>query len=191
MRRSRDGQGLRFARLMMVLASVSPIFILWAVRGTTLVPDRFLIPLCCAFAVVPNFFLFWRLRIAKRLCDQRELVVGEARDNREHLLVYLFAMLLPLYAIDLNDWRQLVAALAALVFVIFVFWHMDLHYMNLLFAVFGYRVFTISSPDDGNPHTGKKRQVLITQRAYLSAGDRVIAYRLSNTIFFETTHARI
>ena len=33
------GEGLKLARLLMVLSSVSPLFVLWAIRGTTLVPD--------------------------------------------------------------------------------------------------------------------------------------------------------
>jgi hypothetical protein len=185
MGRNTHGQGMKLARLMMVLASVSPVFILWGLRGSKLLPDWLWIMACLALVIGPNLFLFWRIKTAKRLRETAELVVGEARDNREHLLVYLFAMLLPLYAIDLNDLRQFAAAFAALIFIVFLFWHLDLHYMNLLFAVFGYRVFTISSPDDGNPHSGRERQVLITKRTCLSTGDRVIAFRLSKTIFFE------
>jgi hypothetical protein len=32
-------EGLRAARLLMVLSSISPLFILWAIRGNSLIPD--------------------------------------------------------------------------------------------------------------------------------------------------------
>ena len=48
------GEGLRLARLFMVLSSVSPLFVLWAIRGNSLVPDRFLIPACAVMVVVPT-----------------------------------------------------------------------------------------------------------------------------------------
>jgi len=39
-------EGLRVARLLMVLSSISPLFILWAIRGNTLIPDRYFIAFC-------------------------------------------------------------------------------------------------------------------------------------------------
>ena len=33
-------EGLKAARLLMVLSSISPLFILWAIRGNSLIPDR-------------------------------------------------------------------------------------------------------------------------------------------------------
>jgi hypothetical protein len=77
------------------------------------------------------------------------------------------------------------AVLAALTFIVFLFWHLNLHYMNLLFAAMGYRVFTIQPPADGNPLSGRTSQVLITPRAAVPDGERVTAYRLSDTVYFE------
>jgi hypothetical protein len=85
----------------------------------------------------------------------------------------------------LATWRDLAALLVALGFIVFLFWHLNLHYMNVLFAALGYRVFTIYPPSDGNPLSGKISQVLITRRVDLSTGQHVIAYRLSDTVFFE------
>ena len=120
-----------------------------------------------------------------RLQELRELVVGTAEDHRDHLLVYLFAMLLPFYSLEFATWRDLAAMIAALGFIVFLFWHLNLHYMNLLFAVLGYRVFTISPPRDGNPLSGKLSLVLITRRTAVPAGERLIAYRLSDTVYLE------
>ncbi len=178
-------EGLGTARLLMVLSSISPLFILWAIRGNALIPDRYFIAFCSLMVVVPNTFIWLRVRTARRLQERREIVVGTAEDHREHLLVYLFAMLLPFYAADLDTCRDLSAALAALGFIVFLFWHLNLHYMNLLFAVLGYRVFTVNPPADDNPLTGKSSHVLITRRVIVSSGERLVVYRLSDTVSME------
>jgi len=179
------GEGLKAARLLMVLSSISPLFILWAIRGNSLLPDRYFIGFCALMVVVPNAFLWLRIRIAKKQADKRDLTVGTADDHRDHILVYLFAMLLPFYSEDLGSWRYLSASVAALAFIVFLFWHLNLHYMNLLFAALGYRVFTVYPPADGNPLTGKTRQAVITRRVSLVSGDRLVAYRLSDTVYLE------
>jgi len=178
-------EGLKAARLLMVLSSISPLFILWAIRGNTLIPDRWFIGFCALMVIVPNAFLWLRIWTAKKQADKRKITVGTADDHRDHILVYLFAMLLPFYSEDLGTWRDLGATAAALAFIVFLFWHLNLHYMNLLFAALGYRVFTVYPPADGNPLTGKTRQALITRRVSLTSGDQIVAYRLSDTVYLE------
>lgn len=178
-------EGMKVARLLMVLSSISPLFILWAIRGNKLIPDACFLSFCAIMVIVPNMFLYLRIRTARKLRETREIVVGTAEDHRDHLLVYLFSMLLPFYASDIGEWRDLAATGAALAFIIFLFWHLNLHYMNLLFALFGYRVFTIYPVPGGNSISGKASQVLITQRVVVPDGERILAYRLSDTVFFE------
>lgn len=181
-------EGLSFARLMMVLGSMAPLFIIWTVRGVSLIADWLLIVLCAVLVVIPHLFLFFRLATAWYQEDTDELVVGEQEDNRSHLLVYLFSMLLPFYSADIGTYRDLAAIVVALGFVVFLFWHLNLHYVNLLFALFDYRVFTIYPPKDGNPLSNNVSQVLITRQRNLAVGEEVIAYRLSNTVYFEVGH---
>lgn len=178
-------EGLKAARFLMVLSSVAPLFILWAIRGNNLIPDQWFIGLCVLRVLVPNAFLGLRILTAKKQADKRELTIGTADDHRDHILVYLFAMLLPFYSETIDTWRNLGATLAALAFIVFLFWHLNLHYMNLLFAAFGFRVFTISPPADSNPLTGRTRQALIARRVSLAPGDRIVAYRLSDTVYLE------
>lgn len=169
----------------MVLSSISPLFVLWAIRGSKFLPDRYLLTLCALMVVLPNLLLWVRMRAAKKHQVKRELVVGSAADHRDHLLVYLFAILLPFYPIDTGTWRDFGALIAALGFVVFLFWHLNLHYMNIIFAIRGYRVFTISPPRDDNPLSGRTSLVLLTPRISVLSGDRIIAYRLSDTVYFE------
>lgn len=178
--------GLAVARLMMVLSSISPLFILWAIRGNSLIPEYWFLGFCVFMGIVPSSYLWWRIVMAKRLKQLRLLTVGKAEDHRGHLLVYLFAMLLPFYSADLDAWRDLAAALAALAFIVFLFWHLNLHYMNVLFAVFGYYVFTVYPREGDNPLSGKTSLVLITKRVAVPDGERIKAYRLSNTVYFES-----
>jgi hypothetical protein len=185
MAQSVHGEGLKAARLLMVLSSISPLFVLWAIRGNKLLADKYFLPICAAMVIIPNFFLWLRIRTAQKLSEKRELVIGTAEDHRSDILVYLFAMLLPLYPIDLGTFRDLAALLAALAFIVFLFWHLSLHYMNLLFALFGFRVFTITAPKDNNPLSGRLTQVLLTHRIALAPGQHVVAYRLSDTVYFE------
>lgn len=182
---TRHSEGLKAARLLMVLSSISPLFILWAIRGNNLIPDRWFIGFCALMVVIPNAFLWLRIRTATKQADKREFTVGSADDHRDQILVYLFAMLLPFYSEDLGSWRYLGASIAALAFIVFLFWHLNLHYMNLLFAALGFRVFTVYPPADGNPLTGRTRQALITRRVSLASGDRIVAYRLSDTVYLE------
>src|SRR5579885_2863579 len=102
----RHSEGLKAARLLMVLSSISPLFILWGIRGNSLIPDRYFLTFCALMVVLPNIFLWMRVKTARKLQEKREIVVGAAEDHRDHLLVYLFAMLLPLYAIDFRAWRD-------------------------------------------------------------------------------------
>lgn len=180
-----NGEGLKAARLLMVLSSMSPLFILWAVRGTRLIRDRYTVSICAALVVLPNAFLWARIRTAKRSRDRRDLVVGSAEDHRDHVLVYLLAMLLPFYPIDVGGWRDLAALLVALLFIIFIFVYLNLHYTNPVFALRGYNVFTVFAPADENPLTSRTGNVVITRRAALEPGKHISAYRLSNTVYLE------
>jgi len=42
--------------------------------------------------------------------------------------------------------------------------------MNLLFAFFGYRVYTIRTKDDNNPFSGQCPFVVLSKRHYISSG---------------------
>lgn len=176
---------MKVARLLMVLSSLSPLIVLWAIRGTTLVSQRAFLITCGVFVVLPNWFLWLRFRSARALKDQRSLAVGHADDHRDHILVYLFAIMLPFYSEDLATWRQMTSSIAALGFIAFLFWHLNLHYMNIVFAAMGYRVFTIYSPDGTNAVSGKGSFALITRRPAVRPGERIVAYRLSDSVFFE------
>lgn len=171
-------------RLIMVLSSMAPLFLLWAVRGSGPVPDKYFLPGCIFFAMVPTLFVSLRIRTARKANDSQTKIIHKADDHRDHILVYLFAMLLPFYTVNLKDAREFAATLLALIFILFLFWHLNMHYMNLLFAVQGYRVFTVT-PDPKNAIGSKAPFVILTKRIALTEGAQIEAYRLSDTVFIE------
>jgi hypothetical protein len=59
-----------------------------------------------------------------------------------------------------------------------------MHYMNLLFAIQGYRVFTVT-PNPADTVGGKAPFVVLTRRICLNEGEKIEAYRLSDTVFIE------
>ncbi len=93
-------------------------------------------------------------------------------------------MLLPLYTANLANERELFAVAAAFVFIVFLFWHMNLHYMNIVFAVLGYRVYTVEmAAQRGSP--GSAVVLLSKRNSPPLAGASIDALRLSDTVFVE------
>jgi hypothetical protein len=86
--------------------------------------------------------------------------------------------------VNLQDGREFAATVVALIFILFLFWHLNMHYMNLLFALCGYRVFTVT-PHAGNRHSSVASFVLLTKRVVLVEGEQLETYRLSDSVFIE------
>ena len=178
-------EGLAGARIWMVLSSLSPLFALWAIRGTSLVPDHYFVPACAAFVLIPYGVLRYRIHVTYRENDSIPRVVGHAEDSQNHILVYLFAILLPFYREDIETYRDMMAMAIALMFIVFLFWWLNLYYVNILFALCGYRVFKVFPPPSDNPYSSQESFVLITFRKNLLQNLEFSAYRLSNSVYFE------
>ena len=116
----------------MVLSTLSPLFILLAIRGNYLFPDRYFILGCACLAVCPTLFLLRWIRTARREGASRRLT-GAVDDHRHQVLVYLFATLLPSYREEIAAYRDLAAMAVELVFIVFLFWRLNLYYLNILF----------------------------------------------------------
>ena len=57
---STHSEGLKIARLCMVLASISSLFIFWAIRGSSFIADRWLVAFCTVMVIIPNAVLLLR-----------------------------------------------------------------------------------------------------------------------------------
>ena len=170
----------------MVLSSLSPLFVLWSIRGNSLFPNSYFTVVCLLLATLPTAFLLLRIHVARKNKELRELLVGSTEDHKSHVLVYLFATLLPFYREELATLRDLAAMLVALAFIVFLFWRLNLHYINVLFALRRYQVFTVSPPADGSRYTDHEKLALITRRGTLTPGESLRAYRISDTVYLES-----
>lgn len=182
-------EGLRIVRLFMVLSSLAPLFVLWAARGSSVIPDGLLWSVCGLLAVVPSLVLYLRTHVAIKEEDKHPITVGRCEDHRSHVLTYLFAVLLPFYRTGAESVRDVVAMVIALVFIVFLFYHLRLHYTNILFVALDYQVFTVTPPSSSNPHDWQEPRVLITYRRNLVPGERIVAFRLSDTVYLEKREA--
>ena len=169
--------GIRF---ILVLACMAPLFVLMAIRGISVVPWEWYFPTFLALAVLPNLYLAFRMRQARKLNDRKRITVEEASDNREQLITYIFAMLLPLFQSSVSTENDLYAALAATLIVIFIFGHMELYYMNFFLAFRGFRIVSVrSSGQFGVSH------VLITKRTTFPAQLQLTPVRITDFLLFD------
>lgn len=184
---AKERGGFVFSRLMVVFSSLSPLFLLWAAQGaTTIIRDLYFVPACLALVALPNIYLWWRVWRARREENLQELTIGSAEDHRTRLLFYLFVVLLPFYGITFDTWRALLPAAMIVVFIVFIFWHLNLHYINIFFEVFGYHVYSIDVPDAVNPADERQNFVLITKRNRVQDNKELTAYYLSANVYFES-----
>jgi hypothetical protein len=169
--------GIRF---ILVLACMAPLFVLMAIRGIGVIPWEWYFPAFLALAILPNVYLFFRMWQARRLKDRKRITVEEVTDNREQLITYVFAMLLPLFQSSVSTENDLYAALAATLIVIFIFGHMELYYMNFFLAFAGYRVLSVK----GSGQFGVSH-VLITKRTSFPTQLQFTPLRITDFLLFD------
>lgn len=186
---SNVSEGLGFVRLVLVWSSLSPVFLLWSIRGVDAVDDAVWISTCLVLFVLPTAILYWVFSRARKSENVKTIDVVSARAQREHLLTYLFAMLIPMFDVNLGGVRDIVAVAFALAFVMFLFWHMRLHYMNLIFAIWGYRIYTVEAKI-GTKERDREQPRLVTfavisRRHYLPEGSTLTGYRLGGNVLVD------
>jgi hypothetical protein len=172
-----------FLRFVLVLACMAPLFLLMAIRGVGVVPWEFYFPIFIGLAIFPNIYLVVRIAVAIRRNDRKLIRVGGVTDNREQLITYVFATLLPLFQSSASTDQDLYASLCALLLIIFVFGHMELYYMNFFFALAGYRV--ISLKPSARQSSAQVDHVLITKRRQLPEGTDMQPVRVTDFLLFD------
>lgn len=182
-------EGLGGVRFLLVWSSLSPVFLLWAIRGVEKIPDKIWVPSCIVIFLLPTILLWLFFRRAKRQENDKTITVHSAKDQREHLLTYLFAMLIPLFDANLGGYRDLIAIFVALLFVLFLFWHMRLHYMNLFFAMCGYRIFTVEAVSGTEAADGDSPRLVtyavLSKRHNLASGKPLKGWRLGGNVLVD------
>lgn len=183
-----DGtDSLGVVRMLLVWSSLSPVFLLWAMRGTSAIPDKYFVPACLVMFSAPSALLvaFWK--IARKSQNVRTIDVANCENPKDHLLTYLFTMLIPLYQTSLGGARDFAAAATALLLVMFLFWHLRIHYMNFSFALFGYRIFTVETqPKSSAGGAHAATYAIISRRTVIPTGKPLTGYRLGGRVLVDT-----
>jgi hypothetical protein len=172
-----------FIRLMLVLACMAPLFILMAIRGVGVVPWEIYFPAFIGLALSPNLILVFRILLAIKNDDRKRIRATNSTDNREQLITYVFAMLLPLFQSAVSTEQDLYAALCALLFVVYIFGHMELYYMNFFFSLAGYRILSVRpDPSSGSLSVA---HVLITKRSSMPGNLDINPIRITDFLLFD------
>ncbi len=165
-------------KFMMLISSMSPLFLLVAIRGMDKVFSEKVLWIITVFLIiVPYLVIRFRILRSKKSNDTFILDVTAAKNNKEYLFTFLFTVLLPLYSVSIEEPRDCYAVLAAILLVIFILWNLNLHFINIVFAIRGYRVYTIEND---------QTSILLTKRHSIPKNSIPIkVHRLSNSVFIE------
>ncbi len=77
------------------------------------------------------------------------------------------------------------ALILALAFIIVLFWRLNLHYVNILFAIGGFHIFSVYPPTQDNLYANPDSYILITRSRTLHTGQNIVGLRLSNTVYMQ------
>jgi hypothetical protein len=172
-------EGLGALRFVLVLSGFAPLFVLWAIEGCQAVGDASWRTGCLLAAALPYAVLLARMIIARCQKDSIRISVVRSENLNQNILLYLVACLLPLYAAPIASFRQLIAVLLTLLFITYLFWRLDLHYINIIFLIAGYNFFLVVLDSAG------RTAVLLSKRKTLQAAESVDGLRLSDSVVLE------
>jgi hypothetical protein len=177
-------EGFVALRLGLVLWALSPVFFVWAIRGSEVLDQMWLSGLAATTILAPAMIFWWRLRQVKSSStggSVEELTVRRLTDRREHLLSYLFPLVMSSWEFDFKSPRELAACLFVMLFTGIAFWHLQLTYVNLWFAIAGFRSVQVERNSASNHPL--RPVILLTRCTRLSENDTVEAYRLTNSLY--------
>ena len=167
----------------MILASLSPVFIVWAIVGMDKIEDSVFVPICILLAAVPHYFIIRRIKIALKTASEKEITIEDAKDSREQLLTYFMPLVLPIMAVSFSSWRGFYATLFLFAIMAFASWHLRVFYVNVFFAIFGYRIFRITQPESKLSH-GIDERMLITKHIQLDKGAKLCVVNLGGNVYY-------
>lgn len=180
--------GLTLVRLALVVSALSPVFLLWAIRGVSVVSDHIWIPVCLGLFAAPNLIVWFIWERAISLKNEKTITVSKSSEQKDYLITYLLAVTIPIYQNDISSFRGVIAASLIFLFVTYIFWWVKLGYINVIFAIMGYRVHTLDStaPGDRGGPVRITTYVLISKREHIPPGSVVTGLRLGGDVLLES-----
>lgn len=176
-RHKRPREPFLLLRVLMAVSSLSPLFFLIAIKGSALLSDSLLASICAAVIIISTSMLALRVKASLRNDDTATLKIVDVEDSRDHLLVYLFAVLVPLFQADLDTPRNALLFCSVLALVLFLLVHLRLYYANVLFAVFHFKIFTLTTEEG-------RRIALISKKEKVIPSEMTL-HRVSNFLYID------
>lgn len=173
---------LPLLRLLLAWSAISPAFIIWAIRGTSLVDDYLWILCCIELFVIPNFLLLIFLWKQKQKADFKTITPNQMDNKNELVIAYLFAILLPFYQTNITSWRELAGSMFALVLIIYLFWQTNLIYLNIIFSIINCNILLLTGNDG---HGGERIFIYITRKNQVLLGNPLTAIRLTSSMLID------
>lgn len=168
---------LLLLRTMLAISSLSPLFVLVAIKGSELVCPLYLMIGCFAAIAIPVFFIYIRISRANSNNDKVTLSISIVEDSRDHLLVYLFSVLVPLFQSNLDTYRGVALFLVVFMLVTYLFVHLRLYYTNIIFALFGYKLFSLVLQEGARVVLLSKKESIIETK--------ISALRVTNFLYID------
>lgn len=181
----------RFLRFAFVIASFTPLFLLLGIKGNSYLTDKDLWWIVAPVVFLPNFLLYLRWRLVQKDGQTFELQIRDSVDNRESLVIYLLAVLLALYGVTPENGREWAAYGLTILFVILLFWMANLHHLNVIFNLAGYRTYTVTFDVFGANGMRSNKAVLLSKRLQPPTSGPILCYRLSHDVFIEKSSHEI
>ena len=134
--------------------------------------------LCLALMIVGLAapFVLGPVIVSKLANDPLRIQSAQSRDG--DALAYVATYLVPFAAFAASTTRERLALLLFVVVVAIVYVRSHLFYVNPLFAIVGYRLFQISTPEGASV-------VLVTPRRFIPANEVLQARRVGSYIWWE------
>ena len=163
------------AQLGLFVSSYAPLFAVFALLGTF--GKGWPTVACVVLAALGTATSAGVLVGAKKLAVQT-LRVGGARARDGDTLAYIATYLVPFAATSATTARERAAIVVFFVLMAVLYVRSELFYVNPLFALAGYRLFEVDSPNGGS-------LVLLSPRRFLGPETSVTARRLSDYVYWE------
>lgn len=173
-------------RLALVVWSLSPVFLVWAIRGSGMISQLWLWVAAMLATLGPALIYLGSVNLAKQSGtggNLEQLTVKRLTDRREHLLSYLFPLLLSVWSLDFKTHRELLAFFVVISFTGIAFWHLQLTYVNIWFAIAGYRSVQVERVSDQS-HT-LRPIILLTRNGRLCENTQINALRITNNLYLD------
>lgn len=146
-----EERGLKFLRFSLLISSISPVFILLAIKGISLPNDmwnnvfRISLFLIAILSFVP---LAIRYNEARKESPIDKNVSSNIKPCTEEYSTYIISIALPLCQNDISNTNDLIYCIAMLSIVIFIFYIFNLYYLNIFFYMFNYRLYKIINENE-------------------------------------------